>query len=221
VSRSQVKWLIYAIQKREEVKLDLTQKPKQTGKNKSIDSTFLYLLEKSLYKEDVSNKLWLVFGKQIGRSLRDVYIAIRVLHTNYANRNFEDCFYCSIKRIAEVAFLSEKQAGKYVRALQKLGLIYRWINPGKKEVEKEESLKRLIGKFEKKLNKKTSFFKVFRLSNKVILNAQEKTPEVKKWLILQSEEGKLKKQRKRTLKKLEETMTEEEKLSIKSEVINA
>ena len=101
------------------------------------------------------NKIWLFFKRE-ARSLRDTYFFIRIIHYEKNGEDFEKPFTTSATEISYRSLLSKSQVKKYLKVLIVLGLIER-------EVKREKL------KDNNKQYKSTSYYKVKKLSDDLIV----------------------------------------------------
>ena len=186
-----------------------------------IENEYKYKIEKIIFSKEITDKLFMVFGRAIGGSIRNVYIAIKILHQKYTDGNYNKFFYCSNKQIGDLAFLSSKQAGLYVRVLKKLGLIFRLINPKQSTINENDNLEELAMKFYSHSYKKKTFIKVSIPTKEVLKEAILRIGEVKKWLDQHNKISTDLKRTKRILKRLESTMSKDEIDQAKNKRIQA
>ncbi len=79
-----------------------------------------YFFEKNFFSSK-ADLLWNYFGRN-NKGLRDTYLFLRVI----AQEHNDDCeFWCSANSISRRSLLCESQVKKYLRILERLGLIER------------------------------------------------------------------------------------------------
>jgi len=123
------------------------------------------------------NRLWMKLSRE-GRSLRDVYFAIRIIHYEKNNDDFSSYFQTNVNEISYKSLLGKTQVKKYINVLIALGFVERFLQKYKTEDGKFTSIsnymvKKLNPELIKRAIKKTdegaivSYFKNYRIKEMV------------------------------------------------------